>query len=742
MKEQFYAHSREGKPPEEWHRLEDHLVQVAELARKFAERFHAGDWGYLAGLWHDLGKFLSAFQSFIHKVGGLDAHLEGKPDRVDHSSAGAIQAVQALGFRGRVLAYPIAGHHAGLPDWQSPDAGMAALSQRLARGRQLEKKEASGIPPSLLNHTLPTERPKAGTELSLSLWMRMLFSCLVDADFLDTEAFFEPGKPETRKGYPKLPELLSVFHQYMEDKKAKLGEAGKTAVNRIRDDILSRCREMAFHQPGIFTLTVPTGGGKTLSSLAFALQHAATYGKDRIIYVIPYTSIIEQTADQFRDAFRNAGEAVLEHHSNLDATDETKETPRSRLACENWDAPIIVTTSVQFFESLFASRTSRCRKLHNIVNSVIILDEAQLLPPDFLKPILEALKELRKNYGVTVVFCTATQPALGPHKAVDFDFAGIPDMKEIVDDPAALHQKLKRTAVRKVRNLEPISWEDVAEELRQHDSVLCVVNRRDDARTLWQIMPGGTFHLSGLMCGSHRAEKIAEVKRRLKDKIPTRVISTHLVEAGVDVDFPVVYRAAAGLDSIAQAAGRCNREGLLDCGEVFVFVPPSKTPAGHLRQAAEIGRRLLVSGADDPLSPDRFEAFFREFYWVRGPRLDARGIIMDLANHPQLEINFRTAARNFRLIDETSQAPVIVRYHNEDLLDILERRELERWLLSRLQRSVVNLPRYLHKRLLDEGAIREVHPGVFVQGHGALYHKDLGFCPDKSVLYEPDELIC
>ncbi len=466
------------------------------------------------------------------------------------------------------------------------------------------------------------------------------------------------------------------------------------------------------------------------------------HGTDRVIYVIPYTSIIEQTADQFREAFQGVGETVLEHHSNLDADDETKETPRSRLACENWDAPIIVTTSVQFFESLFANRTSRCRKLHNIVNSVIILDEAQLLPPDFLKPILEALKELRNNYGATVVFCTATQPALGPHKAVDFDFAGISDTTEIVEDPATLHQKLKRTNVRKVRNLEPISWEDLAEELRQHHSALCIVNRRDDARSLWQIMPEGTFHLSGLMCGSHRAEKIAEVKKRLKEKIPIRVISTQLVEAGVDVDFPVVYRAVAGLDSIAQAAGRCNREGLLEHGKVFVFAPSTEAPPGHLRQAAGLGRQFLISEADDPLSPERFESFFRQFYWIQGPRLDAHGILADLANHPRLEVNFRTAARNFRIIDEASQAPVIVRYHNDDLLNLLEKREPERWLLRSLQRSVVNLPRYLHTRLLGEGAIREVHPGIFVQGHGALYHDELGFCPDKSIAYKPDELIC
>jgi len=325
--------------------------------------------------------------------------------------------------------------------------------------------------------------------------------------------------------------------------------------------------------PGIYTLTVPTGGGKTLSSMGFALNHAVKYGKHRVIYVIPYTSIIEQTADQFRAIF---GEAVIEHHSNLDSTDEAKENARSRLACENWDAPVIVTTTVQFFESLFASRTSRCRKLHNIVNSVVILDEAQLLPPDFLAPILEALKELQKNYGVTVVFCTATQPALGPHKTMDFDFKGIDGMKEIMDDPAMLHKALKRTEIRQVRNLEPLTWDDVAGEITNNESVLCIVNRRDDARTLWELLPEGSIHLSALMCGAHRVRKIKEIKERLRNGVPTRVVSTQLVETGVDVDFPVVYRAMAGLDSIAQAAGRCNREGLRAKGKVFVFTPPSE----------------------------------------------------------------------------------------------------------------------------------------------------------------------
>ncbi len=472
--------------------------------------------------------------------------------------------------------------------------------------------------------------------------------------------------------------------------------------------------------------------------MAFALHHAVTHKKKRIIYVIPYTSIIEQTADEFRKVF---GGAVLEHHSNLDVSDLAKETPRTRLASENWDAQVIVTTTVQFFESLFAARSSRCRKLHNIVNSVVILDEAQLLPPDFLIPILEALDELRKNYGVTVVFCTATQPAFNPRETSDFKFKGMPGITEIMEDPAELHRELKRVEIMIPADLiTPCTWEEVAERLCRHESVLCIVNRRDDARTLRGMMPEGTYHLSALMCGAHRSEKIRKIRKDLKAGIPTRVVSTQLVEAGVDLDFPVVYRALAGLDSIAQAAGRCNREGLLEKGKVYLFVPPSKVPAGQLRQAAEIGRRLLASDSVDPIHPGRFESFFREFYWLRGDRLDAKGVLGDLRNDRELRISFRTAATKFHLIDELAYLPVIVRYRNEDLLGILASGDHDRWLLRRLQRYVVNLPRRMHTILLQNGAIIEVRPGLFVQAHPNFYDDDYGFRSDASIVYEPDDL--
>jgi len=730
----YYAHSIDGADKSKWQPLEAHLKQVAELARGFAAEFGSGEWGYLAGLWHDLGKYSPDFQRYIDT--GSDAHLETMPGKVNHSSAGALFSLERFDKLGRILAYPIAGHHAGLPDWQCEIHPRASLSHRLADGALLKAAQPKNIPSAIADKSLPAERPKPGTDLNRSMWVRMLFSCLVDSDFLDTEAFMNPATAGQREGYPMLASMAPFFDQYMAD---KLTSAPDTAVNRLRAEVLAGCKEKAEEPPGFFTLSVPTGGGKTFSSLAFAFRHAITHKKRRIIYVIPYTSIIEQTADQFRNIF---GDSVLEHHSNLDA-DEIKENSRSRLACENWDAPLIVTTTVQFFESLFANRSSRCRKLHNIAGSVVVLDEAQLIPPDFLNPILEAIKELQLNYGVTFVFSTATQPALGPRKSMDFNFPGLPAQREIISDPSKLHKQLRRTKIETIENLEaPLPWDDLADRLAKHKSALCIVNRRDDARTLWEKMPEGTFHLSALMCGAHRSKRIEQIRSSLSAKKPTLVISTQLVEAGVDLDFPVVYRALAGLDSVAQAAGRCNREGLLDCGKVFVFLPESKIPAGHLRQAAEIGRQLLSTNEDDPLAPEQFEVFFQRFYWQRGERLDKERILELLTNDRELRISFRSAAEKFQIIDEDSYSPALVRWgEGSNIIDQLRRLGPERWLLRKAQRFVVNLPRHMHGKLRDEGALEEIHPGVFVQAHGNLYDEELGFCADRSIVYEPDELM-
>ncbi|MEM5787057.1 MAG: CRISPR-associated helicase Cas3' [Syntrophobacteraceae bacterium] len=717
------------------HPLREHLLETAKMAGEFASAFGFQEWGSLAGLWHDLGKYSQAFQNKLKAAAGDQAHLEAK-SRVDHSTAGGLYAVKCFAEAGRLLAYLCAGHHTGLPDWEADRSGNAALSQRLLQSELLPAALAGDIPCEFLGQQLPQEKPIGRDP---ALWLRMLFSCVVDADFLNTEEFFDPEKTARRAGYPDLSRLSAPFEIYMADKQAA---ARDTKVNRIRAAILARCIEKATNPPGIFSMTVPTGGGKTLASMAFALHHAARHMHRRIIYVIPYTSIIEQTANQFREIF---GDAVVEHHSNLDVADEKLETPRSRLACENWDAPIIITTNVQFFESLFAARTSRCRKLHNIAKSVVVLDEAQLLPPEFLTPILAVLDELRKNYGVTILLSTATQPALGPHRASNFNFKGLEGIREIIEDPPALFESLKRVEVKVPEKIhDAVSWEELAQELAREPSVLCIVNRRNDCRLLWSLMPRGTFHLSALMCGAHRSKRIGQIKARLKAGLPIRVISTQLVEAGVDLDFPVVYRALAGLDSVAQAAGRCNREGMLEKGRLVVFTPPSRPPAGVLRQAAEIGAQLLGEPGIDPLAPERFMKFFRELYWIQGAdRLDARNILRDLKADPLFRISFRTAAANFKLIDDKAQAPVIVTYGDEGAKLVAKLTHLgpERWLLRKLQRYVINLPGFLHRRLCDEGGIREVHPGIFVQGHGALYDEDLGFCPDKSIIYDPGELI-
>jgi len=354
--------------------------------------------------------------------------------------------------------------------------------------------------------------------------------------------------------------------------------ADKTPVNALRHEILTACRAAAKLEPGHFSLTVPTGGGKTLSSLAFALEHAVKHNLRRVIYVIPYTSIIEQNADVFKETVGD--DQVIEHHSNLDEDDSTS---KARLSAENWDAPIIVTTSVQFFESFFAAKPSRCRKLHNIIGSVVVLDEAQLVPVEYLAPILQTMDLLNRRYRISFVISTATQPAFESREG----FKGLPmnSVREIISDIPRLYANLKRVEVEIPQNwVKTTRWEELATELLKEEQVLCVVSDRKSCRNLHKLMPIGTYHLSALMCGQHRSKIITEIKQKLKEGAPVRVISTQLVEAGVDIDFPVVYRALAGLDSIAQAAGRCNREGkLTEKGRVVVFVPPKKSPPGILR---------------------------------------------------------------------------------------------------------------------------------------------------------------
>lgn len=744
MKKTFVAHIQKNEDGS-WkspHFLEDHLEATAKRAEVYAGKFESGEWGKIIGLAHDAGKGRIAWQEYIRQKSGYideEAHLEGKPGKMPHAIHGAKLAEEVLGKGfGRILAYCIAGHHAGLPDWSSAEgAGRSSLQYQ-----ESQVKDLNDIT-EFISDSLRVFRPKSApwkfsNGLDLSFWIRMLYSCLVDADFLDTESYMDNAKADKRGGYCTIQELLERFNRFIKQLDERSSD---TPVNRIRRDIRRKCVEMAGEHQGFFSLSVPTGGGKTLSSLAFGLEHAIKHGLDRIIYVIPYTSIIEQNADVFRSVL--GADQVVEHHSSLD---EDESTTKSRLAAENWDAPIIVTTSVQFFESLFAAKSSRCRKLHNIAKSVVVLDEAQLVPIEYLTPILEAMRLLVEHYNVSFVISTATQPAFEERCIDGVLFKGLSNITEIMGDAdqvKELYKSLKRVDVQLPKNMHiPSTWEGIAEELKLYKQVLCIVSDRKSCRELYGLMPEGTFHLSALMCGKHRSDVIETIRQKLKRNESVRVISTQLVEAGVDFDFPVVYRALAGLDSIAQAAGRCNREGeLSELGKVVVFVAPKKAPMGILRKATDTTCSIFATLNGDPLDFDLFGRFFSALYW-KANSLDSKGII-PLLTPDQIEcgVNFRTAAERFRIIDDSLQKTILVRYGEGDsLIDLLKMKGPDRNILRKLQRYTVNVYNSDFERLLERGSIEEIQPQIFALASSMEYSNETGLMVDE-ILIDPENLI-
>ena len=787
----FIAHIRKDGERLVAHPLSRHNEAVSTLAAEFATTFQSSPWASLAGLWHDLGKFRDGFQRYIRQCGDPDAHIEGRVAGTDktHSAAGALWAQRYLEevdkrsgpVVARVLSYLIAGHHAGLSDWAGENKSLHNRFASEDAQRELATACAASIPEHLLKPAGPMpdladllryRDDDKGDPIPgrFALWVRMLFSCLVDADFLDTEAFMSPEKSEVRQGFPGLDVLEQSLSEHLARMAHDVAERGETdsKVNRKRAEVLRACLAKAELPPGVFSLTVPTGGGKTLSSLAFALRHAVLHGQRRVIYAIPYTSIIEQTAGIFRGIFGD--ENVIEHHSNVEV-DETQETARLRLACENWDAPLVVTTNVQLLESLFANRTSRCRKLHNLVGSVIVLDEAQLLPVTYLQPVVDTLRLLVKDYGVTLVLCTATQPTLESRTGFDQARAlrgfKAGEVREIVDDVPSLYADLARVRVHLPADLNAMrTWDDLAPEIARHEAVLAIVGRRADARDLYRQLktenPDGLWHLSGLMCAEHRSNTIRDIKAALAERQqalsagqvgkPIRVVSTQLVEAGVDIDFPVVYRALAGLDSIAQAAGRCNREGRLERGEVHVFVPPKSPPPGLLRMAEQATRILWAAlpPKTDPMGVERFGEFFRRLYG--DARLDEKDICRLLRVGREADVMFRTAAERFRLIDEQDGATVFVRYRrapNDDSigmwLNTLKKHGPDRWLLRKLQRYGVTIYHTDLQRLLKQGDIEPLggdFPGLYVQSadNDVLYDKVLGINVD-GVPGDPGSLV-
>ena len=670
--------------------LEAHLANTARLAETFAKPFGAEAEARLAGQEHDDGKATAAFQR----------RLAGSVERVDHSTAGA-QYLLRLGHPEAACA--VAGHHGGLPDVgnRTDTADSATLCGRSKRSIEPWARVLPPLP-------APPHRP-CKTPFETAFYTRMLFSCLVDADYMDTEAFMNGAEPP-RGGQASIPELLSRVQR-----KAKewLSAPADRDINRIRNGILQTCIDAGrSSERGLYTLTVPTGGGKTFASLAFALEQAAALQMKRVIYIIPYTSIIDQTVQIFSDPELLGAENVLGHYSTADflmkESDEMTELDyRRALAAENWDAPVIVTTAVQFFESLFSNRPSRCRKLHNIANSVLIFDEAQTLPLDYLTPCLAAIAELVTHYRASAVLCTATQPALDDqfrHLAPELN------IREICPDSPSLYEALRRTTL---RELDAITEDALADRLGKTKQVLCVVNRRKTAQELYAALPEeGSYCLTTLLCAADRREKLVEIRNRLDNDLPCRVVSTSLIEAGVDVDFPTAYREKAGLDSILQTAGRCNREGNNSAEEsdVYLFSLDGIPAPQMLRQKLSVFHEVEQRYPDAMQSPEAIHCYFSALYPLKGAdQLDQKGIMDAFARGIQgAALPFAQVAEKFRIIDANTRTIYLPIGAGAALCERLRRQEYSRALFRQLGLFSVEVYETHYQALLRAGAIDPV----------------------------------
>ncbi len=727
-----YAHSLPGRLEADWEQLSDHLRAVGDCAADFASAFGWGAAARAAGQLHDIGKTSAQFQHYIRaatSAAGAE-HARGG----DHSAAGARVAVERYKLFGRLLAFGIAGHHAGLADGDDLDRRLDPARTVLPPHGGWERH--AGALPALGDLAAKGWRKlEAHKGYSQAFLARMLFSCLVDADFLETERFYAAaadGTAALRGGHASVADLLNRLRAYQVGRRAD-----PTPLNLLRAEVLHHAVGKAELPPGLFTLTVPTGGGKTLTSLRFALEHAMRHGMRRVVYVIPYTSIIEQTAAVFRDAL-GSDRDVLEHHASFDweaagrkLTDDGDGwdgLAALRRAAENWDAPVVVTTAVQFFESLHAARTSRCRKLHNLAGSVIVLDEAQTMPLGLLQPCLAALDELCLNYRASAVLCTATQPAV---RCQDGFKGGldIPAVRELAPDPPGLYARLRR--VRVERMVGRVDDAALADRFAACGQMLCIVNKRAHAAELFRRIRDmdGAAHLTTLMCPAHRRAVLARVRRRLADGLPVRLVSTSLIEAGVDISFPEVWRAMAGLDSVAQAAGRCNREGTMaGLGRTVVFEPAEHTAPREVRLLAEVAAGVL-DRFEDPMALGAVQDYFRQLYWTRGvaafdsATLDGAPfpILREIADKsPGFGYPFEKIARAFRMIDDAMDA-VIVPWRGEDgtdtsATDLLRRiAAMPRPLaddLRRLQQYTVPVPPRARAYWLGIGVLRAVHPAL------------------------------
>lgn len=681
---EYIAHLNE----EHTQTLKDHLCGTAELAGHFADRFGKSDWGYACGMLHDIGKYSLAFQDKI----------KNNSDRqVDHSTAGAKACFEKGGMYS-FMSYCIAGHHSGLPDYgSSSDPGTAPTLQ----GRKKKHIEDCDAYKSEIHipeiKTLPFDpKNSLAPDFSLSVFIRMLYSCLVDADFLDTEYFMKEGRTQRETG-----EEPSVLLEKLKKHVAGwlLNEDTET-VNGRRTEILRHCFECGHKERGIFQLTVPTGGGKTIASLAFALQHAVENQLDRVIYVIPYTSIIEQNAAVFRKILGEQN--VLENHYNVDY-ESTEELKPMQLASENWDKPVVVTTNVQFFESLFANKSSKCRKLHNIANSVIIFDEAQMLPTDYLKPCIAVMEELAANFRSSIVLCTATQPALSPF------FQRKMPVTELCPRVEEQFRFFERVTF---QNIGTISEDELIEKLQKEEQALCIVNTKKRAQRLYQKMKGeGVFHLSTAMYPKHRRRVLDKIRQLVKEGERCILISTSLVEAGVDLDFYTVYRQLAGVDSMIQAAGRCNREGKRAAQDSFAYLFQFEEKEYVPGQQLQIDvSKMLLSEGEDISSLHGIEKYFEALYHFRGESLDKKKIFEEFKDK---RYNFAKAAKEFKLIEENTLTVFISREEEaEELLWQIKHQGYTKSGMRKAGQYCVQLYENDIEKLRGAGMLRQVPGGI------------------------------
>ncbi len=679
-------------------KLIDHLKETAELAGKFADSFGKYEWGYCCGMLHDIGKYSSEFQNKI---------INDTNDKIDHATAG-MQLCDKKGGYYTILEYVIAGHHTGLMDYYKlEERQKKTICNYQAYSKEIDVPEIKSDPFS----TDKTQNP----HFSMSIFMRMLYSCLVDADFLDTENFMKNSDTDRRSG-----ESMEVLLSKLREKISTwLENTDIDSINGRRSQILKSCMDKGEKsERGLFHLTVPTGGGKTIASLAFALKHAVKHGMERIIYVIPYTSIIEQNAQVFREIL--GADNVLENHCNVDYGDSEELKPM-QLASENWDKPVIVTTNVQFFESLFSNKSSKCRKNHNIANSVVIFDEAQMLPLNYLKPCIAMLEDLMNFYSTRIVLCTATQPALGKFFSKDRHYV------ELCPDFEKQFEFFKRVTY---ENIGSIAFENLIERLKSENKALCIVNTKKCAQKIYKELDGeGVYHLSTSMYPKHRKQILEQIRNRMCDKnMPCVLISTSLVEAGVDLDFDMGYRQIAGVDSVIQAAGRCNREGENGADESKVVIFDLEGIKTVPRQSLNISiTRSLLQEYEDISDLKCITEYFRRLYNFRETSLDKKNIIGEFYDG---KYNFDRVAKEFRLIEEDVRVVLVpIESEAKVLLEKLKNQGYSKTRMRKASQYCVQIYDNIFNIMYDAGMIREISSEIenfYELVDTELYTNDMG----------------